>query len=131
MAEKVRDTSADQVAITVNISSRVTAGYRAALFSAANRAGVSVSEYFLRAAGEKLARAGSRFPGVFDRETPEGVARPDPFADGGDHLVKVDLGTGFIPEREAKAFDRARDAQSMFQYATAAMRWNVEERAAR
>lgn len=46
---------------------KVTAGFRSALFAAANRAGVSVNEFVLRAAGEKLTKAGMSIPGVFER----------------------------------------------------------------
>lgn len=44
---------------------RVTSGFRSALFAAASRAGVSVNEYVLTAAAEKLQAAGVRFSGVF------------------------------------------------------------------
>lgn len=44
---------------------RVTAGFRTALFEAANRAGVSVNEFVLTATAEKLCASGSRFSGVF------------------------------------------------------------------
>jgi hypothetical protein len=44
---------------------RVTAGFRTALFDAANRAGVSVNEFVLTATAEKLSASGSRFSGVF------------------------------------------------------------------
>ena len=62
------DTNSKQEAEQVNLmlnGSRVTAGFRAALFDAANRAGVTVNEYVIRAAGEKLAANGAIFPGVF------------------------------------------------------------------
>jgi hypothetical protein len=45
---------------------RVTAGFRAALFAAASRAGVSVNEFVLTAAAEKLRASGSQFSGVFE-----------------------------------------------------------------
>lgn len=45
--------------------SRVTSGYREALFAAANRAGVSVNEFVLTAAAEKLLASGRQFSGVF------------------------------------------------------------------
>lgn len=44
---------------------RVTAGFRAELFAAANRNGMSVNEYVLHAAGEKLKASGRKFAGVF------------------------------------------------------------------
>ena len=44
---------------------RVTSEFRAALFDAANRAGVTPNEYVISAAAEKLARIGAPFPGVF------------------------------------------------------------------
>ena len=46
--------------------SRVTSGFRAALFAAASREGVSVSEFVLTAAAEKLRARGSHFSGVFE-----------------------------------------------------------------
>lgn len=45
---------------------RVTSTFRAALFAAANRAGVSVNEFVLTAAAEKLLRTGSQFTGIFE-----------------------------------------------------------------
>jgi len=45
---------------------RVTSGFRAALFAAASRAGVSVNEFVLTAAAEKLRASGSQFSGVFE-----------------------------------------------------------------
>jgi hypothetical protein len=44
---------------------RVTATFRAALFDATAREGISVNEFCLRAAGEKLCASGKRFSGVF------------------------------------------------------------------
>lgn len=44
---------------------RVTSTFRAALFAAANRAGVSVNEFVLTAAAEKLQASGSDFTGLF------------------------------------------------------------------
>lgn len=44
---------------------RVTAGFRSALFAAANRMGVSVNEFVIMAAGEKLKESGGNFSGVF------------------------------------------------------------------
>ncbi|WP_421445675.1 hypothetical protein [Agrobacterium tumefaciens] len=44
---------------------RVTSGFRTALFAAAGRAGVSVNEFVLTAAAEKLNASGTRFSGVF------------------------------------------------------------------
>ncbi|CDZ60461.1 Hypothetical protein NGAL_HAMBI2605_10310 [Neorhizobium galegae bv. orientalis] len=45
---------------------RVTSGFRAALFAAASRAGISVNEFVLQAAAEKLRASGSKFSGVFE-----------------------------------------------------------------
>ncbi|PWI54810.1 hypothetical protein B5K03_08810 [Rhizobium phaseoli] len=45
---------------------RVTSGFRAALFAASSRAGISVNEYVIQAAGEKLLASGSQFSGVFE-----------------------------------------------------------------
>lgn len=44
---------------------RVTAGFRSALFDATRREGLSVNEFVLRAAAEKLRASGRDFPGVF------------------------------------------------------------------
>lgn len=44
---------------------RVTAGFRSALFDATQREGLSVNEFVLRAAAEKLRASGRDFPGVF------------------------------------------------------------------
>ncbi len=45
---------------------RVCLGFRKALFDAANRSGMSVNEYVLQAAAEKLQAAGREFPGIFE-----------------------------------------------------------------
>lgn len=45
---------------------RVTSGFRAALFAAASRAGVSVNEFVLTATAEKLRASGGQFSGVFE-----------------------------------------------------------------
>ena len=45
--------------------SRVTTGFRSSLFDAANRAGMSVNEFVITAAAEKLKQRGASFPGVF------------------------------------------------------------------
>lgn len=45
---------------------RVTPEFRKALFSAANRAGVTPNEYAIIATAERLARHGGRFAGVFE-----------------------------------------------------------------
>lgn len=57
---------------------RVTAGFREALFAAAARQGISVNEFVLLAAAEKLAAAGHSFPGVFH------AGDLDPSNDNGD-----------------------------------------------
>lgn len=44
---------------------RVTSGFRSSLFDAANRAGMSVNEFVITAAAEKLMERGASFPGVF------------------------------------------------------------------
>jgi hypothetical protein len=45
---------------------RVTSGFRAALFACAGRAGLSVNEFVLQAAAEKLLASGSEFSGLFE-----------------------------------------------------------------
>ncbi|MEY9531169.1 hypothetical protein [Sinorhizobium fredii] len=45
---------------------RVTSGFRAALFASAGRAGLSVNEFVLTAAAEKLLALGSEFSGLFE-----------------------------------------------------------------
>ena len=52
------------VAIMLN-GGRVTATFREALFDVTAREGVSVNEFCLRAAAEKLAASGRKFSGVF------------------------------------------------------------------
>ncbi|WP_117195121.1 hypothetical protein [Rhizobium terrae] len=44
---------------------KITAGFRSTLFSAANRSGMSVNEFVITAAAEKLKASGEQFPGVF------------------------------------------------------------------
>ncbi len=43
----------------------VLEGFRENLFDAANRAGMTVNEFVLQAAAEKLSKAGRQFSGVF------------------------------------------------------------------
>lgn len=57
-----------QVALS---NARVTEGFRESLFDAAGRAGQTVSEFALEAAGEKLRAAGRDFPGVFSNNEPK------------------------------------------------------------
>jgi hypothetical protein len=45
---------------------RVTATFRDALFDATAREGISVNEFCLKAAAEKLAASGRQFSGVFN-----------------------------------------------------------------
>lgn len=52
------------VALSLN-GGRVTQAFRSALFEAAAREGLSVNEYVLRAAGERLRNTGHAFHGVF------------------------------------------------------------------
>lgn len=64
----------EQVVNLMLTGSKVTSGYRAALFAAANRAGVSVNEFVLTAASEKLRASGAEFSGVFEPGDIEGAA---------------------------------------------------------
>ncbi|MBY2921044.1 hypothetical protein HF259_06270 [Rhizobium leguminosarum] len=66
--------SKEQVVNLMLTGGKVTAGYREALFAAANRAGVSVNEFVLTAAAEKLRASGSEFSGVFEPGDTEGAA---------------------------------------------------------
>lgn len=127
MSDTLRNSSADLVALTLT-GGRVTAGFRSALFAAAGRAGVSVNEYVLASAGEKLARAGLEFPGVFCVET-QGSGRPAAFAEGGDHMVALNLGGGFIADRLYQALEKARGNRTFYDYATSLMLADVRERA--
>lgn len=58
---------------------RVTASFRAALFAAAAREGVSVNEFVLRSAAEKLRQKGAELAGVFEPGD-IGIANPNPAA---------------------------------------------------
>lgn len=44
---------------------QVTPAFRSAIFDVANRAGMTVNEFVLAAAGEKLRKLGRDFPSVF------------------------------------------------------------------
>jgi hypothetical protein len=52
------------VNLTLN-GGRVTAAFRQALFDATSREGLSVNEFCLKAAAEKLKASGREFSGVF------------------------------------------------------------------
>jgi len=56
----------DPIAALMLNGGRVTSGFRAALFAAASRAGVTVNEFVLTAAAEKLRASGNQFAGVFE-----------------------------------------------------------------
>ena len=56
---------ADEIVPVALNGGRVTSGFRAALFDAASRHGISVNELVLRATAEKLRDAGGHFSGVF------------------------------------------------------------------
>ena len=63
----VQEASAAEATVNLMLTGgRVTSGFRASLFAAAARAGVSVNEFVLRAAGEKLRAGGAGFSGVFE-----------------------------------------------------------------
>lgn len=52
------------VALSLN-GGRVTQAFRAALFAAASREGVTVNQLVIQSAAERLRAAGARFSGVF------------------------------------------------------------------
>ena len=64
MPERTRTAATAQLFLN---GARVNSDFRAALFDAANRAGVTPNEFCITAAAEKLARSGASFPGVFRR----------------------------------------------------------------
>jgi hypothetical protein len=107
---------------------RVTGGFREALFLAASKAGQSVNEFVLEAAGEKLARAGASFPGVFCLQQDRDTLRPNPFGEGGDHQVALEL-HGYVPDRYRVAFRKAASGGQLFDYAVRCMKADVERRA--
>lgn len=115
------------VAITLT-GGRVAGSFRSALFSAAARAGVSVNEFVLGAAGEKLARTGSRFSSVFGADAYSSVSRPNPYEEGSSHRVALEL-TGWVPECLRIAMNKARGDRSLFEYAVECMRADIEARA--
>lgn len=63
-AKRQRQPKAEIVNLMLR-DNRVTAGFRTALFDATQREGLSVNEFVLRAAAEKLRASGQEFPGVF------------------------------------------------------------------
>jgi hypothetical protein len=64
--ERVEDAAARLTSVMLS-GARVTRGFAEALFDAANRSGMSVNEFVIAAAAERLARQGRQFPGVFHR----------------------------------------------------------------
>lgn len=63
------DTISEKAVVALSLTGgRVTKGFRDALFDGAARAGISVNEFVLLAAGEKLTAEGRNFPGVFTAE---------------------------------------------------------------
>lgn len=59
------DENADEIVAMHLNGARVTRGFRTELFTHAGRLGLTVNEYLVIAAAEKLQRAGHAFPGVF------------------------------------------------------------------
>lgn len=56
----------DPIVALMLTGGRVTSGFRAALFAASSRAGISVNEFVLTAAAEKLRASGQCFSGLFE-----------------------------------------------------------------
>ena len=56
----------DPIVALMLTGGRVTAGFRAALFAASSRAGVSVNEFVLTAAAKQLRATGVHFSGLFE-----------------------------------------------------------------
>lgn len=86
------------------VSGRVTMTYRAALFAAASRAGLTVSEFCLKAAGEHLASQGYGFAGVFEDGDMAAKAMPDPFA-GDQGRAAIEFNGAFVTKAEKEAFE--------------------------
>jgi hypothetical protein len=85
---------------------RVTASFRAALFAAASRAGLSVSEFCLKATAEHLAAQGYGFTGVFEDGDMSAKAMLDPFA-GDQSRAVINFGADgvYVTAAEKVAFD--------------------------
>jgi hypothetical protein len=64
MLAETRSRKDSLVVVALN-GGRVTKAFRDALFAAADRAGVSVNELVLTAAGDRLREQGHEFPSVF------------------------------------------------------------------
>lgn len=84
MPSHSRQSSPNAIVPVMLNGGRVTAAFRAALFSAAAREGVSINEFVLRSAAERLRQMGADLAGVFepndlinnnDNDHPAGSAR--------------------------------------------------------
>lgn len=109
---------------------RVTAGFRAALFAASDRAGLTPNEFALRAAAEKLKAEGAPFEGVF--AAGDMISRPaaSNLLEGDQSRTALDIGGGWVTVSEKAAFDLVRPKGTYFNWAVDLMRAAVRAKAA-
>lgn len=130
LATSQADASGQIVNVMLN-GGRVTSSFRASLFAAAAREGMSVNEFVLTAAAEKLRSAGAPFDGVFAAGDLISKNLPDPFA-GSDHRVAFEIGGGFVTETEKTAFEAVKPkGVTNFAWAVDLMRTAVRARVSR
>lgn len=130
IATNQADASGQIVNVMLN-GGRVTSSFRASLFAAAAREGMSVNQFVLTAAAEKLKAAGAPFDGVFAAGDLTSKNLPDPFA-GSNHRVAIELGSGFVTEAEKAAFEALKPrSRTFFELAISLMREAVLARASR
>ncbi|MEZ5780191.1 MAG: hypothetical protein R3D70_00830 [Rhizobiaceae bacterium] len=127
---KIEKIASDDVVNVMLTGGRVTAGFRASLFAAAGREGVSVNEYVLTAAARALRHRGARFDGVFAPGDIEPAHGCDPYNEGGSHKIPLLFTSVMIPEREHRAIMAAREGQNLSQWAVELIKAEIERRAA-
>lgn len=112
---------ADPTVAVLLTGGQVTASFRASLFAAAGRNGMSVNEFVLTAAAEKLQSSGAPFTGLFRTGDLVSQGEANPF-EGSQDRVPLEIGAGFVTEAERAAFERHKPVPSYFQWAVDLMR---------
>lgn len=130
LATNQANTSGQIVNVMLN-GGRVTSSFRASLFATAAREGLSVNEYVLIAAAEKLKASGAGFDGVFAAGDLTSKTAPDPFV-GSDRRVPLEIGSRFVTEAEKSAFEAVKPSgKAYMDWAVDLMRAAVLARSAR
>ena len=124
-AETTIDREADRLVSVMLTDVRVTAGFRAALFSVCGRTGSTMNEFLIQAAAEKLAADGYGFTGIFEPGDITSKAAPDPFA-GDQGRTSITFNGAVVTKAEKAAFELHKpEGRTYADWAVALMREKV------